>query len=103
MPLFIVVEKILGPDEPLPPEWPVAGTTGYDFLNLVNGLLVDRAGLAEIAKVYQRFIGERTDFREVPTNRGFCLAAWPCRAICNCWRIGSTAFRSAIGARATSR
>ena len=60
----MVAEKILGPDEPLPPEWPVAGTTGYDFLNLVNRLLVDRAGLAEIAKVYHRFTAERTDFRE---------------------------------------
>ena len=64
LPVYVVVEKILGPDEPLPPEWPVAGTTGYDFLNLVNRLLVDRAGLAEIAKVYHRFTAERTDFRE---------------------------------------
>ena len=64
LPVYVVAEKILGPDEPLPPEWPVAGTTGYDFLNLVNRLLVDRAGLAEIAKVYHRFTAERTDFRE---------------------------------------
>ncbi len=38
---FVVVEKILAPDEKLPPEWPVAGTTGYEFLGLVSSVLVD--------------------------------------------------------------
>ena len=28
---YVVVEKILAADEPLPPDWPIAGTTGYDF------------------------------------------------------------------------
>ncbi len=63
--LFVVVEKILGPEEPLPKDWPVAGTTGYDFLNLVGGLFVDRTGLEELVKIYSRFIDERLDFREV--------------------------------------
>src|SRR4029078_11348562 len=35
---YVVVEKILSGDETLPREWPVHGTTGYEFLNLVNGL-----------------------------------------------------------------
>ncbi|HLP77787.1 MAG TPA: alpha-amylase family glycosyl hydrolase, partial [Candidatus Paceibacterota bacterium] len=35
-PLYIVVEKILSGDESLPDDWPVDGTTGYDFLNRVN-------------------------------------------------------------------
>ena len=47
LPLYVVVEKILGPEEPLPREWPVAGTTGYDFLTFGQRLFVDRAGLAE--------------------------------------------------------
>ncbi|MGZ8406059.1 MAG: malto-oligosyltrehalose synthase, partial [Nitrospira sp.] len=38
-PFFIVVEKILGREEPLP-DWPIQGTTGYDFLNQVNGLFI---------------------------------------------------------------
>ncbi len=42
--LYLVVEKILARDENLPPGWPVCGTTGYDFLNLLNGLFVDRRG-----------------------------------------------------------
>ena len=40
-PLYVVVEKILGRDEPLPEDWPVYGTTGYEFLNALNGLFVD--------------------------------------------------------------
>ena len=41
-PIFIVVEKILAPDEPLPEGWPVDGTTGYEFANAVNGLFVQQ-------------------------------------------------------------
>jgi (1->4)-alpha-D-glucan 1-alpha-D-glucosylmutase len=40
-PLYVVVEKILGPSEPLPEDWPVHGTSGYEFLNAVNDLFVD--------------------------------------------------------------
>lgn len=62
-PLYVVVEKILSAEEPLPKEWPVAGTTGYDFLNDVNGLFVDPSGMAELLKIYDRFVRERADFR----------------------------------------
>jgi len=65
LPLYVVAEKILGPEEPLPEHWLVAGTTGYDFLNAVNGLFVDRPGWDELTKVYGRFIEDRQDFREV--------------------------------------
>jgi (1->4)-alpha-D-glucan 1-alpha-D-glucosylmutase len=65
LPLYVVVEKILGAEEPLPSQWLVAGTTGYDFLNGVNGLFVDPAGLTELTKTYGRFIDQRADFREV--------------------------------------
>ena len=41
---WLVVEKILGPDEALPASWPVDGTTGYDALRLVCGLFVDPDG-----------------------------------------------------------
>ncbi len=40
-PFHIAVEKILAPGEALPADWPVAGTTGYDFANQVAGLMVD--------------------------------------------------------------
>lgn len=64
-PLFVEVEKILGVDEPLPTEWPVAGTTGYDFLNLVGGLFVDDRGYRELERQYRRFVGLRKEFREL--------------------------------------
>ena len=54
---FVVVEKILEKGETLPPEWPVAGTTGYDFLTMLDGLFVDRRGLEEIQQAYARFTG----------------------------------------------
>jgi (1->4)-alpha-D-glucan 1-alpha-D-glucosylmutase len=41
---WILAEKILQPGETLPEDWPIDGTTGYDFLNLAGGLLVDPAG-----------------------------------------------------------
>ncbi len=65
LPLYVVVEKILGADEPLPEQWPVAGTTGYDFLNAVNRLMVDQRGFSEILRLYRRFIDQRMDVREV--------------------------------------
>ena len=41
---YVLIEKILtGHGDDFPPEWPVCGTTGYDFANLVNGLFVDPA------------------------------------------------------------
>ena len=55
-PLYTVVEKILGRDEPLPRTWPVHGTTGYDFLGLVNGLFVQSANEAALDHVYTQFI-----------------------------------------------
>ena len=58
-PLFLVVEKILGKHEPLPRTWPVSGTTGYDFLNLVNGLFVQTANERAMDEFYARFIGRR--------------------------------------------
>ena len=54
---YTVVEKILAPDEELPP-WPVAGTTGYDFLNYAGGIFCDRANKKKFAQIYTRFSGE---------------------------------------------
>ncbi|HEY7338104.1 MAG TPA: malto-oligosyltrehalose synthase, partial [Bryobacteraceae bacterium] len=59
---WIVAEKILQPEERLPENWPVAGTTGYDFLNLVGGLFVDPHGEAPLNELYREFTGEPVDF-----------------------------------------
>jgi len=64
-PFYIVVEKILCGDEELRPEWPVCGTTGYDFLNAVNGLFVDPAGVEALDGLYRRVTGRGADFASV--------------------------------------
>jgi (1->4)-alpha-D-glucan 1-alpha-D-glucosylmutase len=64
-PIYVIVEKILSGDEPLPSEWPVHGTTGYDFSNLVNGLFVDSASAAKIRRSYRGFLGQALDYRYV--------------------------------------
>jgi (1->4)-alpha-D-glucan 1-alpha-D-glucosylmutase len=64
-PLFIVAEKILSPGEPLPQSWPIAGTTGYEFLNLLNGIFVDRSQARTMEHLYARLIKERPPFAEV--------------------------------------
>lgn len=63
--LYMVVEKILGRGETVPREWPVAGTTGYDFLNAVNGVFIHRGGLARLEKIYTRVTGNYLPFAEV--------------------------------------
>lgn len=60
--VYIVVEKILIGDEQLPDDWPVDGTTGYDFLNLVNGLFVDPASLDKMTRTYRAFIKRPINF-----------------------------------------
>jgi (1->4)-alpha-D-glucan 1-alpha-D-glucosylmutase len=64
-PLYLLVEKILAPDEPLPEDWPIHGTTGYTFLNKVNGLLVDGDSAAALTRIYQDWTGDDTPFSEV--------------------------------------
>jgi len=59
---WIVVEKILEPGERLPDTWPVAGTTGYDFLNRVGGLFVDPTGEQPLTELYTAFTGESSDY-----------------------------------------
>lgn len=54
---WIVVEKILEPEEKLPASWPVAGTTGYDFLNQAGGLFVDPASGHFLSEFYLTFTG----------------------------------------------
>ncbi len=62
---WIVVEKILEPGETLPRDWPVAGTTGYDFLHRVGGLFVDPAGEPALTELYAAFTGEPTDYQAI--------------------------------------
>jgi (1->4)-alpha-D-glucan 1-alpha-D-glucosylmutase len=66
---WIVVEKILEPGEALPDDWPVEGTTGYDFLNRVLGLFVDPAGEAPLTQAYAELTGETTDYARLVRDK----------------------------------
>ncbi|HZD50693.1 MAG TPA: malto-oligosyltrehalose synthase [Silvibacterium sp.] len=59
---WIVGEKILEPGEFLREAWPIEGTTGYDFLNAVNGMLVNSRGVAELHGIYAEFTGDPSEF-----------------------------------------
>jgi (1->4)-alpha-D-glucan 1-alpha-D-glucosylmutase len=61
---FVVVEKILETGERLP-DWPVAGTTGYEFLAVADGVLVDPAAAAAFADGYRRHTGADPDPAEL--------------------------------------
>ncbi len=63
--VYVVVEKILGPRESLPANWECDGTTGYEFLNEVNGLFVDPDKVNEMTAVYQYFTGQSDPFDQL--------------------------------------
>lgn len=62
VPFFLVVEKILAGHERVREDWPVDGTTGYEFIDLINGLLVDGDGVTALGHVYEDFTGDRSRF-----------------------------------------
>ena len=60
--VYMIVEKILTGGERLRKDWPVHGTTGYDFTNYVTQLLVDSSAETEITKTFHRFLGHSLHF-----------------------------------------
>ena len=63
-PLYVVVEKILARYERLP-EWPIAGSTGYDFVGQVGALFVDPSAEEAMTRLYRRVTGRTEDFDAV--------------------------------------
>lgn len=55
--IYVLAEKILGRGERLRGDWHVHGTTGYGFLNTLNGLFVHREGLGQLRRFYRRYTG----------------------------------------------
>ena len=55
---WLVVEKIVARDEPLPADWPVIGTTGYEFASRVLGLFVDPSAAGELDETYRSLTGD---------------------------------------------
>ncbi len=62
---YVLAEKILARGESLPNDWPVSGTTGYDYLNQANGVFVNPQGAAQLEQIYSAFIGRHQDFSDV--------------------------------------
>jgi (1->4)-alpha-D-glucan 1-alpha-D-glucosylmutase len=62
---YVIVEKILQAGEDLPGSWPVAGTTGYQFLNQVSQLFVDARHERAMRACYARFAGQEMSYAEV--------------------------------------
>jgi (1->4)-alpha-D-glucan 1-alpha-D-glucosylmutase len=62
--IYLLVEKILAGFERLPVEWPVHGTTGYNFVNVMNGVLVDARVKSRLDRVYRSFIGEYLEWTD---------------------------------------
>ena len=75
--LYVVAEKILSGDEPLPEDWPVCGTTGYELLNLLNRLLVDGEGVNKLRAAYGRLTDQVLSPRDVlyDSKRAVLLSA----------------------------
>jgi (1->4)-alpha-D-glucan 1-alpha-D-glucosylmutase len=72
---WIVVEKILADHEKLPEDWPVHGTTGYRFANVLTGVFIDAAAEARFDRIYRRFTGESRTFEEIAyTSRALIMS-----------------------------
>ncbi len=63
--IYLVAEKILSGEEPLPTDWNICGTTGYDLLNLLNRLLVHPEGLQKLRSAYAQLTGQETSPADV--------------------------------------
>ncbi|MBV9555826.1 MAG: malto-oligosyltrehalose synthase [Pseudolabrys sp.] len=63
--IYVVVEKILGPVESLPPFRGVDGTTGYERLNLISRVLLQDAGLSTLEEIWRDFSGVQEAFSEL--------------------------------------
>jgi (1->4)-alpha-D-glucan 1-alpha-D-glucosylmutase len=62
---WVIGEKILEPGEYLRESWPIQGTSGYDFLNVVAGVMVAPEGMMELNSIYGEFTQQPTDFHSI--------------------------------------
>ena len=62
---YIVAEKILRRDEQVPQDWPLEGTTGYDFLGIVNNLFTYKKNFPQLKQFYQEFTGIEESPQEI--------------------------------------
>jgi len=63
--IYIIVEKILESEEPLPVSWPIQGSTGYDFTHRLNGLFCAAENQDAFNRIYQAFSGRTESFEHI--------------------------------------
>lgn len=68
-PLYVLAEKILSLGEPLPDDWAIAGTTGYDFLNEVNGVFVDQGARRAFDRLYVDVAGPQQPYANLVNSK----------------------------------
>jgi (1->4)-alpha-D-glucan 1-alpha-D-glucosylmutase len=73
--MYVLAEKILSGNERLPEDFCLDGTTGYEFLNLVNGVLVDGTGALPLKRLHARFTGRTASMAEVVYQSKQLIAA----------------------------
>ena len=74
---YIVVEKILHDNEDLPESWPIEGTSGYDFLAMVNNLLTDGDSEKAFVDYYHQLIGSDTSLSDrIRYRKSYFLAQY---------------------------
>lgn len=64
-PFYIVGEKILTRDEEMPEDWPIFSTTGYVFLNSLNGIFIKTGNAKAFDEIYSRFIRSKINFQDI--------------------------------------
>ncbi len=67
--IYTVVEKILAVGERIPKFWPIAGTTGYDFMNGLNGLFCEQKNEKAFSRIYARQAGFTWSYRELVADK----------------------------------
>jgi (1->4)-alpha-D-glucan 1-alpha-D-glucosylmutase len=70
---WVVVEKILAGYEQMPEDWPIAGTTGYRFVNVLTGVFIDSGAEAQFDRIWQRFTRERKTFEEMAVDSRYLI------------------------------
>ncbi len=68
-PFYIIGEKILTKSERMPEDWPIYSTTGYVFLNSVNGIFIDGQNAKAFGAIYEKFIRSKINIQDVISEK----------------------------------
>lgn len=64
-PLYVAVEKILAIGEPLPGDWAISGTSGYDFLDMASAMFVKPEGGPALTRFYEELVPAMPAFEDL--------------------------------------